>query len=122
MIRKSDTSLHFYQNDIIYKRENKPEMADFSGYHEKEKTTLKKIKDMFKLDYFIISMNNGWKAAFDNVILIVIGYTCLTTVLFVSFDNKKNKVLNQIDYMVTAFFSLDILFNLMLEYQDKETF
>ena len=77
---------------------------------------------MFKLDYFIISMNSGWKAAFDNAILIVIGYTCLTTVLFVSFDQEKNAVLSKIDHVVTAFFVLDIIFNLMMEYQDKETF
>ena len=48
------------------------------------------IKEMFKLDYFIISMNNPLKAAFDNFILIVIGYTCFTTVLFVSFEQDKN--------------------------------
>lgn len=77
---------------------------------------------MFKLDYFIISMSNPWKAAFDNIILIVIGYTCLTTVLFISFDSQKNDTLNKIDHVVTASFMLDIIFNLMMEYQDKETF
>jgi hypothetical protein len=107
----------------MFQRENKAEnKKEKKVNHEKERTTMKKLKDMFKLDYLIISMNNPWKAAFDNAILIVIGYTCLTTVLFVSFDNQKSKLLAEIDHLVTAFFALDILFNFMTEYQDKETF
>lgn len=56
-------------------------------YNEKDKSNFKKFKELFKLDYLIISMNNPYKALFDNIILIVIGYTCLTTVLFISFES-----------------------------------
>jgi hypothetical protein len=83
---------------------------------------MKIMKGIMKPDHFIISMNNGFKAAFDNAILIVIGYTCLTTVLFVSFEHEKNEFMNKIDVVVTVSFALDIMFNCMLEYQDKETF
>jgi len=67
-------------------------------------------------------MSNPYKALFDNIILIVIGYTCLTTVLFISFDSQKSEMVNNIDYAVTACFAIDIILNLMMEYQDKETF
>jgi len=45
----------------------------------------KSLRDLFAIDNFIISQNKEWKIAFDNILLIVIGYTCVTTVLFVSF-------------------------------------
>jgi len=83
---------------------------------------VKKLRDLLKLEYFIISMNNWWKASFDNAILIVIGYTCFTTVFFVSFDAEKSNALVNIDHLVTAFFMLDFCFNFVCEYQDKETF
>ena len=83
---------------------------------------MKKLRDLLKLEYLIISMNNWWKASFDNAILIVIGYTCFTTVFFVSFDAEKSNALVNIDHLVTAFFMLDFCFNFVCEYQDKETF
>ena len=122
MIGKSDTSQHFYQNDIIYQKENNQRKTKEKQYHEKDKSAFKKFKDLFKLDYLIISMSNPYKALFDNIILIVIGYTCLTTVLFISFDSQKSEMVNNIDYAVTACFAIDIILNLMMEYQDKETF
>jgi hypothetical protein len=67
-------------------------------------------------------MNSGWKAVFDTSILIVIGYSCITTVFYVSFDTKISPTLKFIDYGVTFFFFCDFVFNFFQEYQDKETF
>ena len=74
-----------------------------------------------KPDNFIISENNGWKAGFDNAILIVIGYTCFTTVFFVAFEAQKTKQLQVLDHLVTIFFALDFIFNFVCEYTDKES-
>jgi hypothetical protein len=126
MVEKSDTSKHFYQKDIAYltqlklEQESEPNNEDGQTKKKKSKSEknnkVKKLRDLFKLEYFIISMNNGWKAGFDNAILIVIGYTCFTTVFFVSFDAEKSKALVNIDHLVTAFFALDFCFNFVCEY------
>jgi hypothetical protein len=123
LIKKSEASQHFYFNDFAYKGSRKDKKKkDNNSPIKDDKSFYKQMKAMFKLDYFIISMNNGWKAAFDNFILIVIGYTCFTTVLFVSFVAEKSNTLTQIDHMVTVFFGMDFVFNLMCEYQDPDTF
>lgn len=80
------------------------------------------MKKLLVVDNFIISQNSVWKIIFDNLLLIVIGYTCLTTVLFVSFQLEQNSLLKAIDIGVTISFSADFIFNFFLEYQDKETF
>jgi hypothetical protein len=132
MVEKSDVSKHFYQKDVTFqnmmKLEQENEPCNEEGQQKKKKSKseknnkVKKLRDLLKLEYFIISMNNGWKAGFDNAILIVIGYTCFTTVFFVSFDAVKSKALVNIDHLVTAFFALDFFFNFVCEYQDKETY
>ena len=53
---------------------------------------------------------------FDNLLLIVIGYTCLTTVLFVSFQLEQNSYIIIFDYGVTIAFAADFVFNFFLEY------
>ena len=78
-------------------------------------------KNNLRTDNFIIRMDSGWKAIFDTSILIVIGYSCFTTVFHVSFGNNIPEVLKIIDYGVTATFFMDFLFNFFQEYIDKET-
>ena len=56
------------------------------------------------------------------MILLVIGYSCVTTVFFVSFHQTDNVIMNIIDKGVTSTFALDFFFNFFCEYQDKETF
>lgn len=79
----------------------------------KEKFSLKKL---LVIDNFIISQNSEWKIVFDNLLLIVIGYTCLTTVLFVSFQLEQNSYLIIFDYGVTIAFAADFVFNFFMEY------
>lgn len=58
---------------------------------------------------------------FDTSILLVIGYTCFTTVFYVSFQQSQNSVIKIIDMGVTLTFAADFVFNFFQEYQDKET-
>ena len=80
------------------------------------------LKDCMKAENFIISMNSQWKAAFDTSILFVIGYSCLTTVLNISFNITTGPFLTFVDNLVLVCFALDFVFNFFQEYQDKETF
>lgn len=69
----------------------------------------------------IIDIDAGWKAIFDTSILLVIGYSCFTTVFYVSFDSKISPTMKIIDNCVTLAFAMDFIFNFLQEYQDKET-
>ena len=78
------------------------------------------IKDFLKPENFIIPMSSQWKTIFDTSILIVIGYSCLTTVYVISFDIEQTPTFKIIDNIVMGFFALDFVFNFFQEYQDKE--
>jgi hypothetical protein len=69
----------------------------------------------------IIDLDAGWKAIFDTSILLVIGYSCFTTVFYVSFDSKISPTMRFVDSCVTFAFAMDFIFNFFQEYQDKET-
>lgn len=56
-------------------------------------------------------MNSQWKAVFDTSILLVIGYSCFTTVLYISFEIETTAFLKFIDNVVLACFALDFFFN-----------
>ena len=58
---------------------------------------------------------------FDTGILIIIGYSCFTTVFYVSFGSPIPPTMKFIDNCVTIAFALDLIFNFLQEYQDKET-
>ena len=89
MIEKSDQSKHFFQNDIAYKTTDKHStMKENENIMEKKSKEKKSLRDYLKPEYFIISQNAEWKAVFDTFNLIVIGYSCMTTVFFVTFDMK----------------------------------
>ena len=116
MIEKSPDSVALFKEQID--KENDDSM-DQSMTKDNETDNPKRtdIKDKFSLkkllviDNFIISQNSVWKIVFDNLLLIVIGYTCLTTVLFVSFQLEQNSYLIIFDYGVTIAFALDFVFN-----------
>ena len=74
-----------------------------------------------KLENFVISMNSTWKTFFDTSILVVIGYSCATSVFYVSFDVISQGLMKYLDDVVTIVFGLDLIFNCFQAYQDKET-
>lgn len=97
-------------------------MKESENTEVKKQSVKRTFRDYLKPEYFIISQNAEWKAVFDSFNLIVIGYSCMTTVFFVTFDMKIPLSMKQVDYFVTAIFASDFFFNFFLEYQDKETF
>ena len=74
-----------------------------------------------KPENFIISMNSKWKTIFDTSILIVIGYSIFTTVLYISFEIKESEIISIINTMVMISFACDFVFNFFQEYLDQET-
>ena len=67
-------------------------------------------------------MQSKWKAIFDVIIIIIIFYSCVTTVFIISFNYKQGPMMLLIDNIVTISFALDFFFNFFMEYQDKDTF
>lgn len=120
LIDKSPDSINLFKEQIKDDDDMIPSVNKSSNENQRpEKFSLKKL---LVIDNFIISQNSEWKIIFDNLLLIVIGYTCLTTVLFVSFQLEQTSLLKAIDIGVTISFAADFIFNFFLEYQDKETF
>lgn len=89
MISKTNETTSFYKKDICC---NSDDDIDGESDTEKDKVQTKEkkmtLRECLKPDNFIISMSSQWKAVFDTSILIVIGYSCFTTVLYISFEIK----------------------------------
>jgi hypothetical protein len=66
-------------------------------------------------------MNSQWKAVFDTSILIVIGYSCFTTVLYISFALDESKIILIINTIVMCSFAMDFVFKFFEEYLDQES-
>lgn len=62
-------------------------------------------------DRIIISQTSKWKAIFDVVILFLVGYSCVTSMLYVAFTNPDDPTLKIIDKVVEFMFWLDLLLN-----------
>lgn len=87
MIDKSKESKQCLTNDPCYQKIDKDLVSTEPS--RLDKTKQKKdfqLKDLMKLENFVISMNSTWKTFFDTSILVVIGYSCATSVFYVSFD------------------------------------
>lgn len=112
MISKTTESTQFYKKDICC---NSDDDNDGESEPDKDKVMNKdkkvSLRDWLKAENFIISMNSQWKAAFDTSILLVIGYSCLTTVLNISFKIQTGPFLTFVDNVVLICFALDFFFN-----------
>lgn len=117
MIGKTLETTSFYKKDICC---NSDDDADGDSESEKDKNSQKDkkvtLRECLKAENFIISMSSQWKAVFDTSVLIVIGYSCFTTVLYISFDIKQGPFLVFIDNVVLTCFALDFVFNFFQEY------
>lgn len=70
----------------------------------------------------IISANSKWKAIFDVVILLLVGYSCVTSMFYASFSTTDDFVINIIDNIVEGFFWLDLVLNFLQSYKHPETY
>jgi len=53
---------------------------------QRKVSIIKHIKEYMKPERLIISQQSRWKAIFDTSIIIVIAYSCFTTVFYVAFS------------------------------------
>ena len=81
-----------------------------------------KTKSLTCKDKLIISENNKWKATFDVFMLLWVGYSCFTSVYYVTFSSPTNIFQVSIDNAVEVFFGLDLIVNFFQEYKDLETY
>ena len=84
--------------------------------------SMSRFLNLFKLDNFIISLESSWKNVFDTSILLVIAYSCLTTVYFVSFNQPIGPELRVINWGVTIIFACDFFFICAKSIKTKKLF
>eukprot|EP01017_Pseudomicrothorax_dubius_P043558 TRINITY_DN7278_c0_g2_i1.p1 TRINITY_DN7278_c0_g2~~TRINITY_DN7278_c0_g2_i1.p1 ORF type:complete len:606 (-),score=184.94 TRINITY_DN7278_c0_g2_i1:149-1966(-) len=71
----------------------------------------------------IISINNPYKSIFDIMILVLIGYSCITTAYYISFDYDPEAAGHIFfENFVEISFAIDIILRFFHEYKDNETF
>lgn len=89
MVKKSKDSQEIFRK-FHDKEKDKEERAKIQENNEEESKKKFSLKQLLKVDNFIIGLNSEWKSIFDTVLLLVIGYTCITTVFFVSYQIVQN--------------------------------
>lgn len=70
----------------------------------------------------VISANSKWKAIFDMFVLILVGYSCITSMYYAAFSTTDDPVIIIIDQIVELFFWLDLALNFLQSYKHPETF
>jgi hypothetical protein len=73
-------------------------------------------------DTFIIGEKSKWKAIFDIVMLMLVAYSCFTSVFYVAFASPSNITHIVFDWLVEGFFLCDLVFNFFQEYKDPESY
>ena len=61
----------------------------------------------------IISLESRWKRFFDIFILILVGYSCFTSVYYVAFSTPTYDYYLLLHYSVETFFYLDLVLNFL---------
>ena len=73
------------------------------------------------VDKLIISSKSAWKSYFDIIILLLVGYSCQSTLLYVAFGQPTNKFHLAIDHAVEITFYTDFLLNFFQEFLDPDS-
>lgn len=103
--QNEDTNSSFYSSDVSF--ESDP------GEKQVEKKPF--------IDRFIIGSDSRWKSYFDVWILILVGYSCSTTLFYVAFSQPTSKFQKAWDQLVEIFFYTDFCFNFLQEYIDPDS-
>lgn len=72
------------------------------------------------IDKLIIDADNRLKSYFDVWILLLVGYSCSTTLFYVAFQQPTAKFHIYWDMMVEIFFYIDFCLNFLQEYIDPD--
>ena len=70
----------------------------------------------------IISANSKWKAIFDVLILLLVGYSCVMSMFYAAFSTIDDPVIIIIDELVEGFFWMDFILNFLQSYKHPETY
>lgn len=73
------------------------------------------------IDYIIIPYNSGWKQNYDIIMMILVAYSCMTSMYYVAFSEPTSSVHKSIDWVVEGFFYMDIALSFIHAYQEPET-
>lgn len=66
-------------------------------------------------------MTSAWKSYFDIVILLLVGYSCFSTLLYVAFGQPDNRLQIAFDQTVEIMFYIDFVLNFLQAYPDPDT-
>ena len=66
-------------------------------------------------------MDSSWKSIFDVIILVLVGYSCFTTLFYVAFGVPTNWLHVLWDLIVEYMFYLDFFLSFLQEYFDEES-
>ena len=61
----------------------------------------------------IISANSKWKAIFDVLILLLVGYSCVMSMFYAAFSTIDDHIIIIIDQVVEGFFWMDFILNFL---------
>lgn len=73
------------------------------------------------MDYFIIAADNPYKSKFDVFVLLLVGYSCITSLYNAAFTPLNHPGIVVWDWMVEAFFYTDLVLSFFHAYVDEET-
>ena len=77
-------------------------------------------KKSFK-DRLIISSENKFKSFFDVWVLVLVGYSCITSMYYVAFNKPTNKLQLLWDDIVEYHFYVDIILSFFCEFKNPDT-
>jgi hypothetical protein len=78
--------------------------------NESQKTKELKNNVSFK-EWIIIEPESKWKTIFDVIVLILVGYSCVTNIYYVAFSQPTSNLATIIYWVVEIFFYLDFVLN-----------
>ena len=70
----------------------------------------------------IISSESKYKNIFEVVILLLVGYSCVTSMLYTAFAPPTDQVIIVFDEIIEYLFMLDLAVNFITGYKDTETY
>jgi len=69
----------------------------------------------------IISSESKWKSIFDIWVLLLVGYSCISSLYYVAFSTPDNLLHKMWDVVVEVFFYLDLILNFFQAFVDTDT-
>jgi hypothetical protein len=88
------------------------------GEKDQQKET-EKMNLSFK-EIIVIEPESRWKTIFDVIVLLLVGYSCVTNIYYVAFSQPTSNLANIIYWVVEIFFYLDFILNFFQGYRNAD--